>query len=276
MAPFFLSFASLYSFYLRRCFTASGLAPQTLDLKDGTTIHFWGPNPDQKTLRKPSLVLIHGFGPAAIWQWRKQVQFFSPDFHVYVPDLVFFGNSTTKSAERSEVFQAVCVGKLLETIGVKKFAVMGTSYGGFVAYHMAKMWPDKVEKVVIASSGVNMKRSDNDALLKRAKVESIEHLMLPKTPSQLRTLASLAVSMKLSIVPDFFLNDFIEKLYSDNRKEKIQLLKGITLGKDDTAKLSPLQQNVLILWGDHDQIFPLKMAMELKEYVSSSICQPLD
>lgn len=79
-----------------------------------------------------------------------------------------------------------------------------------MAYHMAKMWPDKVEKVVIASSGVNMKRSDNDALLKRAKVESIEHLMLPKTPSQLRTLASLAVSMKLSIVPDFLLNDFIE------------------------------------------------------------------
>ncbi|XP_044463077.1 uncharacterized hydrolase YugF-like [Mangifera indica] len=265
MAPSFLSLVSLYSLYLRRCFISSGLTSQTLDLKNGTTIHFWGPNPDQITLQKPSLVLIHGFGPAAIWQWRKQVKFFAPHFHVYVPDLIFFGNSTTKSKERSEVFQAVSVGKLLENIGVKKFSVMGTSYGGFVAYHMAKMWADNVEKVVIASSGVNLTHSDNEALLKRAKVESIEHLMLPETTSQLRTLTGLAVSKKLRIIPDFFLNDVVEKLYSDNRKEKMELLKGLTLGKDDSAKLSPLQQDVLILWGDQDQIFPLKMATELKE-----------
>lgn len=210
MAPSFLSLVSLYSLYLRRCFISSGLSSQTLDLKNGTTIHFWGPNPDQITLQKPSLVLIHGFGPAAIWQWRKQVKFFAPHFHVYVPDLIFFGNSTTKSKERSEVFQAVSVGKLLENIGVKKFSVMGTSYGGFVAYHLAKMWADNVEKVVIASSGVNLTHSDNEALLKRAKVESIEQLMLPETTSQLRTLTGLAVSKKLRIIPDFFLNDVVE------------------------------------------------------------------
>lgn len=86
---------------------------------------------------------------------------------------------------------------------------MGTSYGGFVAYHMARMWPERVEKVVIASSGVNMKRGDNEALVKRANLERIDHLMLPESASQLRTLTGLAVSKNLDIVPDFFFNDFV-------------------------------------------------------------------
>ncbi|PQP99250.1 uncharacterized protein Pyn_27470 [Prunus yedoensis var. nudiflora] len=172
MLPFFLSPVSLYAIYVRRCFAASGLSQQTLQLDNETTLQFWGPNPkfSQATQKKPSLVLIHGFGPVAMWQWRNQVQFFSPRFNVYVPDLVFFGDSTTKSAERSEVFQAASVAKLMEKAGVERFSVIGTSYGGFVAYHVARMWPERVEKVVIASSGVNMRRGDNEKLLEEGQV----------------------------------------------------------------------------------------------------------
>lgn len=263
MVPHFLSLVSLYGKYLRRAFTASGLSSQIIDVDSETTIHFWGPTP--KPTQKPSLVLIHGFGPMALWQWRQQVQFLSPHFNVYVPDLVFFGGSTTNSSERSEIFQAASVGKLLEILGVKRFYVVGTSYGGMVAYQMARMWPERVEKVVIASSGVNMRRRDNEALMKRAKLEKIEELMLPVTAAQLRTLMGLALSMRFNIFPDFFLNDLLQKLYSDNRKEKIELLKGLTLGRDDTANISPLTQEVLIVWGDRDRIFPLEMATELKE-----------
>ncbi|XVF35254.1 hypothetical protein REPUB_Repub18cG0129700 [Reevesia pubescens] len=218
MAPSFLSFVSLYGIYLRRCFATSGLTSQSIDIDDKTTIHLWAPKPDQTDQQqKPALILLHGFGPSAIWQWRRQVQFFSPYFHVYVPDLVFFGNSITKSKERSEVFQAVSMGNLMEKLQVKKYHVMGTSYGGFVAYNMAKMYPDKVEKVVIASSGVNMRKADNMALLKRANLENIEEIMLPETATQLRTLTSLAVSKRFNMIPDFFLNDFVKTSWEEDK-----------------------------------------------------------
>ncbi|KAK8509154.1 hypothetical protein V6N13_062208 [Hibiscus sabdariffa] len=269
MAPSFLSFVSLYGIYLRRCLTASGLSSKSIDIDNDTTIHLWSPNPDQTPphhQQKPALLLLHGFGPSAIWQWRRQVQFFASHFDLYVPDLVFFGGSTTESKERSEVFQAVSMAKLMEKLRVKKYHVMGTSYGGFVAYHMAKLWPDTVEKVVIASSGVNMRKADNTALLERAKVENIEEIMLPETATQIRTLSRLAVSWRFNMVPDFFWNDILNQLYSENRQEKMELLKGITLAvADDSFKITPLQQDVLIVWGDRDQIFPLRMAHELKE-----------
>ncbi|PQP99251.1 pimeloyl-[acyl-carrier protein] methyl ester esterase-like [Prunus yedoensis var. nudiflora] len=90
--------------------------------------------------------------------------------------------------------------------------------------------------------------------------------MLPATAVQLQTLIGLAMSRRVDVIPRFFLNDIVQKLYSDKRKEKMELLKGLTLGRDDTTNLSPLpNKEVLIVWGDKDQIFPLEMATELKE-----------
>lgn len=34
----------------------------------------------------------------------------------------------------------------------------------------------------------------------------------------------------------------LQKLYSEKRKEKMELLKGLTIGRDDEAKLSPLDK----------------------------------
>lgn len=207
--PPFLSFVTLYETYLRRCFTNAGLSQQTLKLDGETTIQFWGPKPEE-TARKPPVVLIHGFGPEGIWQWRKQVQCLAPHFDVYVPDLIFFGGSTTRSAERTEVFQAASVAKLASELNLERFHIVGTSYGGFVAYHMACMWPERVGKVVIASSGVNMRKGDNEQLLGRAKLENIEDLMLPEAAANLRTLMDLAVYKRIAhMVPDFVLNEFI-------------------------------------------------------------------
>ncbi|KAK6920802.1 Alpha/beta hydrolase fold-1 [Dillenia turbinata] len=189
----------------------------SLEINHDTTLHFWGPtpskqeNPGSKSIKKnkPALILIHGFGPLAVWQWRSQVQSLSPFFNLYVPDLVFFGGSSTSCSERSEVFQAESVGRLMEKLGVESYSVMGTSYGGFVSYHVARMWPERVEKVVIASSGVNMTTKDGEELMRRANVEKLEDLMLPHTPSQLRTLMRLAIFKPVPRLPDFFLHHFL-------------------------------------------------------------------
>ncbi|KAJ0262859.1 Uncharacterized protein HA466_0033250 [Hirschfeldia incana] len=254
--------------YLRRCLTAAGLTSQTLSIDSETTIHFWGPQPiDHRTDERPVMLLLHGFGPSSMWQWRRQIQAFSPSaFRLYCPDLVFFGDSTSSSTNRSEVFQAECVEKLMEKIGIEKFNVVGTSYGGFVAYHMAKKWPQKVEKVVIASSGINMRKCDSESLLQRSNCECIEKVMLPSSATELRTLMGLASSSRIvGMFPDALWNDVISNLYQKNRKEKVELLKGVTFGRDEKLNIDPLSQAVLIIWGDKDQIFPVKMAYELKE-----------
>lgn len=102
------------------------------------------------------------------------------------------------------------MGKLMEKLGVERFSVVGTSYGGFVAYNMAKMLPDKVEKVVLASSGVNMRRSDNEAFIARAKCHGIAEVMLPSSGTDLRRFSGMISTRRLDYVPDFVLNDFCQ------------------------------------------------------------------
>ncbi|KAF4375787.1 hypothetical protein F8388_014509 [Cannabis sativa] len=256
MLPSFLSPTHLYGQYLRRRFITAGLTSQTVNLngEDETKIQLWAPDPAQpKTVKKPALVLIHGFGPVSTWQWQNQVQYLAPKFDLYIPDLIFFGESTTRSSDRSEQFQAAAVAGVMEKMGVERYSILGTSYGGIVAYNVAKRWGERVVRVVIASSGLNMKREDGVELLKRGKVEKTEELMLPATAKQMRNLLSLA------------------KLYSDKRMEKMELLKGLTIGKDDQPQISPLEMEVLLIWGDHDQIFPVEMAIELKELLGKKV-----
>lgn len=98
---------------------------------------------------------------------------------------------------------------------MNRYSVVGTSYGGFVAYRMAVMWPERVEKVVIASSGVNLRYRDNVELVKdRARVEKVEEVLLPGTAAQLRVLLGLAFSKRRVSMPDFLLNDVIRVSFS--------------------------------------------------------------
>lgn len=56
-----------------------------------------------------------------------------------------------------------------------------------MAYHMAAMWPERVDKVVISSGAVNLNQRDTHELMKKAKVDKIEDLL---TAKHLRTLLS--------------------------------------------------------------------------------------
>ncbi|KAI3881714.1 hypothetical protein MKW92_031982 [Papaver armeniacum] len=265
---------SLVSFvekFHRKTFESSNLSPQTIKIDSETTINLWAPNQRSKPIvLKPSLVLIHGFGFNPLWQWYKQVKFLSDYFCLYIPELIFTGKSTTTSSERTEIFQAVSIAKAMDHMGIKTYSVIGSSYGGFVAYHMARLFPEKIDKVVIANSAINMRLKDNEELLKKINFKKIEDLLMPVKASQLRMLMSLTY-YKPPFSPDFLLKDIIRTMMSDNREEKLQLLKGLTIGKDNTIEVSSLQQQVLILWGEHDGIFPVEKAYELKELLGDKV-----
>ncbi|KAI3889052.1 hypothetical protein MKX03_012485 [Papaver bracteatum] len=265
---------SLVSFvekFHRKTFESSNLSPQTIKIDSETTISLWAPNKSSKaTVLKPPLVLLHGFGFNPLWQWYKQVKFLSGYFYLYIPELIFTGKSTTTSSERTEIFQAVSIAKVMDHLGIETYSVIGSSYGGFVAYHMARLFPEKIDKVIIANSAINMRLKDNEELLKKINFKKIEDLLMPVKASQLRMLMSLTY-YKPPFLPDFLLKDIIRTMMSDNREEKLQLLKGLTIGKDNTIEISSLPQQVLILWGERDGIFPVEKAYELKELLGDKV-----
>ncbi|KAF1869109.1 hypothetical protein Lal_00048389 [Lupinus albus] len=246
-------------------FTGSGLRSTITDFKDGTVMHCWVPK--TRTESKPNLLLIHGLGANAVWQWGDIIRNLTPFFNVYVPDLIFFGESYTTRPERTEKFQAECVMRVLEANSVKKVSLVGLSYGGFVGYSMAEQYSEVVERVVVCSSGVCMEEKDiKDGLFPVSDLEEAINILVPQTPQKLKELLGYSFFKPPRWLPSCFLYDFIEAMCMDYIEEKRELVRIIAKGRK-LSELPKICQPTLIIWGEHDRVFPLELGHRLKRHL---------
>jgi pimeloyl-ACP methyl ester carboxylesterase len=210
--PKCFNFAAARDWLYRQAFSRAGLRSTTTDLGEGTVMHCWVPKAHSPS--KPNLLLIHGIGANAMWQWADFISPLIPHFNLYVPDLVFYGDSYTVRPERSEAFQARCVMGVMEAQGVliKTMSVAGISYGGFVAYSMAAQFRERVERVVLCCAGVCMEEKDmEEGLFQVKSVDEAVSILLPQTPEMVKQLMRLTfVKANYKGIPSCFLSDFID------------------------------------------------------------------
>ncbi|THF96290.1 hypothetical protein TEA_018188 [Camellia sinensis var. sinensis] len=202
-----ISLTALQNQRYRHSFGKAGLKSVTTDLGDGTVMHFWIPKSHKPN--KPTLLLIHGIN--AMWQWNPFISRFSSKFNVYVPGLLFFGDSYTTLPDRTEAFQARSIMRAMEAYGVaRSMLVVGLSYGGFVGYSMAAQFPEAVERLVIGAAGVCMEEKDmEDGLFKVKSIDDAATILLPQTPDKMRELVQLTFYKPPKILPSCVLTDFI-------------------------------------------------------------------
>ncbi|XP_006365115.1 putative aminoacrylate hydrolase RutD [Solanum tuberosum] len=247
---------------------AVGMTSQLVEIEPGTSMHFWVPtksiHPNNKLSNKPPVLFVHGFVANGIMTWLFQILSLSSDFAVYVPDLLFFGDSITTRPERSTSIQAECLAKGMMKLGVEKFSLVGLSYGGMVGFKLAQMYPHMVESMVMSSTIIEMTESISNASLKNIGFTNWPDFLLPKTVSGVKLLLSIG-SHKLPWLPEFFYKDFHEAMFS-NRKEKVELLEALVVNdKDATIKVPNYSQRIYILCGDDDKIFNTTFSDYMKE-----------
>lgn len=189
-------------------FRLNNLRPCPIQIDDKTVMNFWIPR--KINLDKPTLTLIHGYGANSRWQFYWQIRQLARTANLFVPDLLFFGDSHTGRAERTDVFQAECVGEGMRRLGLSKYSVAGISYGGYVAFRMGEMFPNEVEKVVIVSSGICYTEEDKVEHLKRIGRSPLDFLV-PNNTHDLRCLLRLCIYKydPAKWIPDFFLQEGI-------------------------------------------------------------------
>ncbi|KAL2333709.1 hypothetical protein Fmac_014922 [Flemingia macrophylla] len=253
----------------------AGIRPYTVEIEPGTVMSFWVPSETitkpkkkgekPKLVAKPSkaaVVLVHGFAGEGLVTWQFQVGALTKKYAVYVPDLLFFGGSTTDKAERSPGFQAECLAAALRKMGVEKCVVVGFSYGGMVAFKMAEMYPEMVEALVVSGSILAMTHSISAASLQDLGFSSSSDLLLPTSVKGLKALLSVAAHRKLWF-PHRLHKDFLEVMFT-NRKERGELLEGLVISNRDIT-IPKFPQRIHLLWGEKDQIFKLDLAQNMKE-----------
>lgn len=243
---------------LTRRLDRHGIQEAQVELGD-ETIRYWRGGVGDETV-----VLLHGFGADALWQWYPQLRALSSRYQVVAPDLLWFGGSSSTVENYSLEHQARAVLRLLDALDIQRTHVMGLSYGGMVADALVQLEPDRVDRIVLVSSPARaFMAQDQEPLMHRYGVSSIEELLLPQRPADVKRLLSLAYANP-PFVPRFVRREILETFYTKQRDHQLRLLHRV---EDDTGALLRRAQagrhETLVLWGLDDEIFPALAAQRL-------------
>jgi pimeloyl-ACP methyl ester carboxylesterase len=98
-----------------------------------------------------TIVFLHG-GGAASWMWRRQVEAFSPDYHVVVPDLPEQGRSTQAGVYTTERAAELVAALIEKQAQGGKAHVAGLSEGAQVTVALLSRRPELVDHAVVSSA----------------------------------------------------------------------------------------------------------------------------
>jgi pimeloyl-ACP methyl ester carboxylesterase len=100
----------------------------------------------------PPVVLIHGMLNSSS-HWKAVAQSLTSDYTVIAPDLIGHGDSAAPRGDYSLGAHAASIRDLLAAIGVDRATIVGHSLGGGVAMQFFYQFPQRVERLVLISSG---------------------------------------------------------------------------------------------------------------------------
>jgi pimeloyl-ACP methyl ester carboxylesterase len=100
----------------------------------------------------PPVVLVHGMVNSSR-HWERVALGLASDYTVIAPDLIGHGDSAAPRGDYSLGAHAASIRDLLAAIGIDRATLVGHSYGGGVAMQFFYQFPQRIDRLVLISSG---------------------------------------------------------------------------------------------------------------------------
>lgn len=246
---------------LKRSIRQNGLVQKRIDIGNNRIAYWEGG-------QGPTLVLLHGFGADGTWGWSEQIPALAKYFHLVVPDLLWFGGSSSTDLDFTVEHQVVALRQLLKHMNVTHYDMAGISYGGVMALRLMAETPDEVNRaVIIASPGPIYTQSDYVAMLDHFQVKSASEIVLPTTRSGLDRLMNIAYRNP-PYVPNILKQTVINYVKDRSGRERTALLDELVSSLESLkSKIKRIPERVLLIWGSDDPLFPLELGIRFKNYL---------
>jgi pimeloyl-ACP methyl ester carboxylesterase len=216
------------------------------------------------------VVLLHGMGMAGLWQWNEQAPALVRTHRVIIPDLLWFGGSSSSRRDFSLGHQVAAVRALIDHLALSQVDLVGLSYGGIVAYGLATSDSTRIRSLVLVDSpGPVFERADYVELTARLGTTDPTEIFIPQTPNAVHRLMALAYQHP-PYIPDFVARQLIAEAYTGNRDELHALFTASSGNVDELTEAPPhIAQPLCIIWGRNDPIFPLALSNRLLGFASN-------
>lgn len=221
-----------------------------------------------KDTTKPYLLLLHGMGANARTNWSSQIAPLSKKFNLLLPDLVYFGESSSSSGDYSVEFQAEQIREAILRLGItSKINVMGFSYGGLTAAIYNQLYHTEVNKLIIIDGPVKFYSIQMaDSMANLVGIKNINNLIVPTSIDEFNGMKKAVMSrgfpatkkLKQKFLTYFFLpTKVVRDLQMNYLAEHQNTYQSYTYHLDKTP--------TLLIWGEKDGAVPSVVGKRLHD-----------
>jgi len=214
----------------------------------------------------PPIVLIHGMLNSSS-HWQEVAAALAKDYTVIAPDLIGHGDSAAPRGDYSLGAHAASIRDLLAAIGVDRATIVGHSLGGGVAMQFFYQFPQRVERLVLVSSG-GLGREVSPALRVAALPGMSLLLSLTIHPRLLAGMRGLGERLRARGIPlGVYLQAVARALRplenGDAREAFLHTLRAVIdvrgqrVGATDRLDLLETMPT-MIVWGERDNTIPIE------------------
>lgn len=190
------------------------------------------------------LLLLHGLTGTS-QMCKSFLPDYEPYFKVIIPDLRGHGKTTNPSRQFTARQASDDIIKLLDHLKVDKLKAMGCSSGGDILLHMATRQPDRVEAMVLDSTGPYFPDQGREAAADWTPSEENWKLL-----RQIHHYGEEQIRLLVKHMRD------LKDSYDDMNFTK--------------PYLSTIKAKTLIISGDRDKYYPVNIALEMYESIPES------
>ena len=222
--------------------TTSRVRFATARLSTGPLVHF----AEQGDSNGEVLIFIHGW-PDSWFSWSRVLALLPATYHAYALDQRGFGDSERPATGYTIDQLALDVIAFMHATGVPRATLIGHSMGTLVARRVAEIQPEKVIGLVLIGSAVG---AANEV------TREVQDLLAPLTdPLPTEFVREFQGSTIHHPVPAPYFDGLVDASLKAPARVWQRMFDGL-LAFDDVDQLGRIAAPTLILWGDHDAIFP--------------------
>ena len=207
------------------------------------------------------VVLLHGYlGSKEIWE--KNISELAKTFRVIAIDLPGHGQTACYGYVHSMELMAKCVKKVMDSLRLKKYVVVGHSMGGYTTLAFAELFPENLCGLCLCHStplpDSEEKKKDRARAIKLVKAnkrvytkDTIKNLFATKNLKYLKDEVSFATKIALSV----------------SKQGAVASLEGMKDRPNRDIILGMVSYPVMMIIGEHDNILPYESLLAQSETI---------
>lgn len=215
---------------------------------------------------KPYLLLLHGMGANGRSNWYSQIKPLSKEFNLIMPDLIWFGESTSSSQNYSVEFQAQQIHEAILNLGITaKLNVMGFSYGGITTAVYNELFHEQVNKIIIIDGPVKFFSGEMaDSLAGTLGVKGMNHVIVPSTIQEFDAMQAAVMSSPFPATKGIkrkLINYFFLPTQEIRNKQMAYMIEHQKTYQNYNYNLD--KTPTLLVWGEKDGVVPVSVGKSL-------------